>query len=598
MWQLIAEGPKPQQRWKHRIDPGRRYVVGRSGDADLPVPWEAGLSRKHFTIEATPAGVRVEQLDSARNQLFVDGSPAQSLTADATSRIVVGETSFMFREAEFVTNSDDSPVQEISFSQQELQRVHFEDADRRLEALARLPASIGSGTSRQESHTALVSLILTGIRQAEAAAVVVRTHEGKMSVTSWDRRREVDGAFRPSQRLVKEALQEKRTILHLWESRSHRNESDESVDEYTVTAEFDWAFCTPVARNRNESWGIYVAGKLDHAWADVAPLRQNLQADVRFTQLVGEVISSAEKMNEMEGQLSVLRQFLSPPILSALESSGSSDGLNIGMLSPKVCDVTVVFCDLRGFSAKAEESADNLPELLSRVSAALEVMTHEILDHGGVTGDFLGDAVLGFWGWPFSSEDAPVKACRAALSIRKKFAEIHADKAHPLSDFRMGIGIAHGRAVAGKIGTSGRMTVTVFGPVVNLASRLEGMTKKLHAPIIIDEQTAEIAGARLSDSEGRVRRLARVLPYGMDNPLTISELIPSFGDHSELTDTHLTLFEEGVEHFTEGRWDEAYGALHKMPASDRAQDFLMALITQHDRKAPAGWSGVFEFPSK
>ena len=68
---------------------------------------------------------------------------------------------------------------------------------------------------------------------------------------------------------------------------------------------------------------------------------------------------------------------------------------------------------------------------------------------------------------------APLDACRAALAIRQAFEQIRQQPEHPLSDFRMGIGIAHGRAVAGKIGTSDQVKVTVFGPVVNLASRLE-----------------------------------------------------------------------------------------------------------------------------
>ena len=166
-------------------------------------------------------------------------------------------------------------------------------------------------------------------------------------------------------------------------------------------------------------------------------------------------------------------------MLKALEETGKNGELNAELLKPRVCPVTVLFCDLRGFSHRAEEMENDLPGLLARVNAALDVMTTAILNHGGVTGDFLGDAVLGFWGWPFSSEDAPLKACRAALEIRRQFARIQGSAEHPLADFRVGVGVAHGRAVAGKIGSGGRVSVTVFGPVVNLASRLESMTKRL-----------------------------------------------------------------------------------------------------------------------
>src|SRR6185503_14223643 len=142
------------------------------------------------------------------------------------------------------------------------------------------------------------------------------------------------------------------------------------------------------------------------------------------------------------------------------------------------------------FSRSSERSAGDLLGLLNRVSEALGIMTHQILDEGGVVGDFHGDAAMGFWGWPIAHPDMVERSCRAALSIRAQFEAAACREGHPLADFRIGLGLATGRAVAGKIGTQDQVKVTVFGPVVNLASRLEGMTKLLRAPILLDEPTA------------------------------------------------------------------------------------------------------------
>ncbi len=158
------------------------------------------------------------------------------------------------------------------------------------------------------------------------------------------------------------------------------------------------------------------------------------------------------------------------------------------MLAPREAEVAVLFCDLRGFARHSERSADDLLGLLNRVSRALGVTTHAIREQGGVLGDFQGDAAMGFWGWPLPQPDAAVRACQAALAIRAEFEAAAQRSEDPLADFRMGIGIATGRAVAGKIGTVDQVKVTVFGPVVNLASRLEGMTKILQAPILLDER--------------------------------------------------------------------------------------------------------------
>ena len=94
------------------------------------------------------------------------------------------------------------------------------------------------------------------------------------------------------------------------------------------------------------------------------------------------------------------------------------------------------------------------------------------------------------------------------------------------------------------------------------------------------------------------RRLATVLPYGMERPVLVSELLPPESDYPELTDEHLRHYERGVEHFTAGRWEEAYKCLHEMPAGDRAQDFLGMFITQHNRVAPPDWNGVVRLSSK
>ncbi len=142
----------------------------------------------------------------------------------------------------------------------------------------------------------------------------------------------------------------------------------------------------------------------------------------------------------------------------------------------------MIFCDLRGFTRHAEQSAHKLFALLERVSAALSVMTRHILSHGGVIGDFHGDAVMGFLGWPFPQRDAPHRASQAALEIQAEFARAKLASDEQLAQFQIGIGIATGRGVAGKIGSHDQVKVTAFGPVVNLASRLESLTKAFTPP--------------------------------------------------------------------------------------------------------------------
>lgn len=595
MLEFIAQGPLPRQRWKTRLEPARPQTLGRAATADLPVPWEPLLSRVHARLSLRGATLTVECLPEARNELFFHGAGHRSLALRAGEQFVVGRTAFHLVEAAVEpTPEANRPLEELTFTRQQLQHVQYADADRRIEVLSRLPDVIGSSRDLRERGARLVSLVLSGIRSADAVAIVELNNLGRVELGPWERRIETAGAFRPSAKLVMESLHRERgTLLHVWSS------PDDGSADYTQLAEADWAFCTPVARYDSRRWGLYVSGRLEGAAAltgrTAAP---QLQADVKFTELVAEIISSVLKLGRLEGNLAALQQFLAPPIVAALERASSDGELDAALLEPRECDVTVLFCDLRGFSQRAENSAHDLVGLLERVSAALAVMTRQIADCGGVTGDFLGDATLGFWGWPFASEEAPLNACRAALAIRREFAALQSQPGHPLADFEIGVGIAHGRAMAGKIGTQDRMTVTVFGPVVNLASRLEGLTRQLHVPILLDEATAAIVRERMAEAEGRTRRLARVQPYGMETPLVVSELLPPESEYSALTGAHLRRYEEGLEHFLAGRWEEAYRCLHDMPSSDRAQDFLLLRITQQNRTAPPGWDGIIRMPGK
>jgi len=483
-----------------------------------------------------------------------------------------------------VTQSDSprsSGGEQLAIDRRQLQKIRYDDADKRIEVLTSLPSVIRESGVERDLHVGLSNLLLAGIQHADGIAIVGLEERDKAQVLHQERRFEADGSVQPSSRMVRSAIEQQKSILHIWDETTAAT----GPDAYTQHAEFNWAFCTPFFSDVVQNRVFYVAGRspLDGPKTN----RDRLHADIKFTEFIAEIVGSLQREKELERQQAGLRQFFSPPVLEAV-----GNDLDTSLLEPRECDVTVLFCDLRGFSRSAEEEADNLTGLLERVSLALEVMTSQILRFGGVTGDFQGDAALGFWGWPISNEEAPLNACRAALAIRHEFEKARADPDHPLTDFETSVGISYGRAVAGKIGTREQVKVTVFGPVVNLASRLEGMTRELHVPILIDEHLDQLVRTRLDPSEARVRRLLQLLPYGMENSLVVSELVPPESRLSTLSQQHLTDFEYGVDAFIAGDWDEAWTYLHRMPPEDRAQDFLALQITQHNRKAPADWDGI------
>jgi adenylate cyclase len=356
--------------------------------------------------------------------------------------------------------------------------------------------------------------------------------------------------------------------------------------EYTVADTSGWAFCTPVPGTACAGWGIYVTGMSESAAFDLRP-------DVKFTDLTANLVGAMKDFRELQRQQDALGRFFSPVTLPIFASPEGERALE-----PRLTEVTVLFCDLRGFSAESERSRDDLMDLLKRVSRALDVMTKCIHARHGVIGDFQGDAALAFWGWPMADGRNAVEACRAAVDIRLRFDKAAGDPTDALSGFRCGIGIATGEAVAGRLGTAGQFKIDVFGPVVNLASRLEGITKQLSVPILVDEATVAKARAAGGSEEFRFRRLARLRPYGMASPITTAELLPPGGETQALDAPMIAAYERALDAFIAGRWDESFALLHEVPPWDHGKDFLTSHILRHRREPPPGWDGVIGLESK
>ena len=596
MADLIAQGEQSQQRWRRGLPEGEPFVLGRSAGV-WAVPWDQHVSRRHAELRWTGRQLEVRQLAGVRNPIFFRGREAAQFVLQPGEHFVIGHTTFTLSDQRVHVSGDaPQPVQQQSFSSQYLKQVRFRNPDYRIEVLSRLPEVISGATGPDELCVRLVTMLLAGLPRAETAAVVAMepsettaAARPRVSVLHWDRRLATGGDFQPSQRLISEALRQRQGVLHVWHG------AEPSFQQFTARENYDWAFCTPVPGEACPGWALYAAGRLS---ADLPAMPGStdpgdLREDMKFAELVASAVSSLWQMQLLNRRHATLSQFFSPVVLDTL----SHEDPDV-VLAPRETEVSVLFCDLRGFSRHSERHAEQLLDLLHRVSGALGVMTHQILDQGGVVGDFQGDAAMGFWGWPWPQPDAVLRTCRAALAIRSQFEASARDPQSPLAGFHAGIGIATGKAVAGRIGTPDHVKVTVFGPVVNLASRLEGMTKILQAPILLDEATAGAVRREVPRAVARVRRLAVVRPYGMETPLEVSELLPPASQYPLLSDEHLELCERALDAFLDGRWPAAFELLHRIPAEDRVADFLTVYIAQHNRTPPPSWDGVIPLSSK
>jgi class 3 adenylate cyclase len=161
-----------------------------------------------------------------------------------------------------------------------------------------------------------------------------------------------------------------------------------------------------------------------------------------------------------------LRHFLAPQIAEVVASGDAR------VLDAHRRDVTVVFCDLRGFTAFSESAEpEEVIAVLRAYHAAIGALIHQ---HEGTLERFTGDGVMVFFNDPIPCPEPPVKAVRMAAAMRDRVAELGAGWRKQGYELGFGIGIAHGYATLGRIGFEGRNDYAAIGSVVNLAARLCG----------------------------------------------------------------------------------------------------------------------------
>lgn len=602
MIEIVAQSSNLKNRMQLPLQRGTEVVLGRQSEP-LSVTWDDCVSRHHAIILLRADDrVEVKRHPKARNPIFFRGVKRDNFVLSIGEHFVIGSTTFTVSEGASVEEGrrGTPQVTEHTFLPEELRQTRFRDATGRIDVLCRLPELIAGSASENELLVRVANVILQATTSA-AEVFVLRVLDSKIDVLQSVYR--IPGAKdrKPSSRLVREAASSGRYVLHMWRD---QQSAEQEEANFTVGDNVDWAFAVPILSDACPGWVIYVTGRrspgLDGLSRDnrlmeteFAGPPDDLIDDVKFTEVVATTLGNLQQVKTLQKRQAGLSRFFAPVVMDAL---AGRDTLEV--LKPREEEISVLFCDLRGFSKKSEENAGNLMSLLERVSEALGVMTRRILNRDGVIGDFHGDAAMGFWGWPLKQPDSAERACQTALDILSEFQQHGASQESPLGGFRCGIGIASGPAVAGRIGTTDQVKVTAFGPVVNLASRLEGMTKLFAAEILLDEQTAETIKATLSPSVVRVRRLAKVRPVGMQLPLVVHQLLPPASTPGTISDAGIKAYESALDALLALRWEEAFELLHDVPASDRVKDFLTVFIASHGRTAPENWDGVISLNKK
>lgn len=183
-------------------------------------------------------------------------------------------------------------------------------------------------------------------------------------------------------------------------------------------------------------------------------------------------------------------------------------------LGGETLEVTVMFCDIRGFTTLSEKMApEKIVALLNEYFTGLEKC---VARHGGVINKYIGDAIMVLFGAPIPSATHASDALAAALEMRESLSDMNKGwKERGLPEIRFGIGIHSGPVLAGNIGAANRMEYTVIGDTVNTASRIEGLCKTCQKDLLLSQSAADLIQAQKaarSETAGKTETAAAALP--------------------------------------------------------------------------------------
>lgn len=257
-------------------------------------------------------------------------------------------------------------------------------------------------------------------------------------------------------------------------------------------------------------------------------------------------------------------------------------------------ELSILFSDVRGFTTISESlTPQQLSDLLNEF---LSAMTEVIHHRRGTIDKYMGDCIMAFWGAPIDNPNHARDAVLTGMEMQAALARLNQTfVARGWPELHVGVGINTGRVSVGNMGSRFRMAYTVMGDAVNLASRLEGITKHYGAPVVAGENTR----AALPDMEFIELDLVRV--KGKERPVAIFQPLGLKGQVDEATMAAARRFGQALAAYRAQRWDEAEAILQELEraAPDKLYELYLERIVHLRQNPPgAGWDGVWIFESK
>jgi adenylate cyclase len=258
-------------------------------------------------------------------------------------------------------------------------------------------------------------------------------------------------------------------------------------------------------------------------------------------------------------------------------------------------DMTVLFSDVRNFTSISEGLSPT--ELTAMMNNYLTAMTESIQDKRGTIDKYIGDAIMAFWGAPLPDDQHPVNALHSALQMQKRVAALRPEyvkRGWPALE--IGVGLNCGVMNVGDMGSSFRRAYTVLGDAVNLAARLEGLTKEYGVGILVSENIVKAVDDVI------YREMDRVRVKGKVEPVTIFEPVGLKSDVDSQVIESIDRFHRALDKYRTQKWGDAEAAIDALLAEDPKRKvyklYLERIVELRNNPPGANWDGVYTFTHK
>ena len=284
-------------------------------------------------------------------------------------------------------------------------------------------------------------------------------------------------------------------------------------------------------------------------------------------------------------------QYVPPALVSEL--ADNPDGLN--SMEGDRREMTVLFCDIRSFTTISEGlEPGELKDMLNRYFTP---MTQLIFENRGTVDKYVGDMIMAFWGAPLEDPDHARHALITAMAMLEESERLKPElKALGYPELNIGIGLNSGPMSVGNMGSEYRRAYTVLGDSVNLASRLEGLTKFYGVQLVVGDDT------RAGQDDFLFRTLDRVQVKGKDEPVAIHEPVGLRAELDPAVIAAVETHEAAVAAYRARDWETARSLFTELQANDPGRViyglYLERMKLIDPATLPDDWDGVFRHTSK